>query len=160
MDWLGLSHFITALAAILTGAVVVLRPKGTKFHKWMGRVYFATMLVVNVSALSIYELFNGFGPFHVAAIISLASVLMGVQAAWRRHKNWRIAHAYWMSWSYVGLLAAAVSETSTRYLALPFGWTVAAATFITIGIGATIINRRLPVMLGLKKPKPSAAQNA
>lgn len=156
MDWLGLAHFITALAAIVTGAVVVLRPKGTRFHKGLGRVYFATMLVVNLSALSIYDLFDGFGPFHVAAIISLASVLLGVQSAWRRHRNWRIAHAYWMSWSYVGLLAAAVSESATRYLALPFGWTVAVATFATIGIGATIINRRLPPMLGLKKGDPAA----
>lgn len=154
MDWLGLSHFVTALTAMFAGAVVVMRPKGTRFHKWCGRVYLATMLVVNISALSIYDLFDGFGPFHVAAIISLTSVLLGVYSAWTRHKNWMVAHAYWMSWSYVGLLAAAVSETATRYLYLPFGWTVAAATFLVVGAGAMIINRRLPVLLGLK-PKPS-----
>lgn len=153
MDVLGLSHFFTALLAMTSGAVVVLRPKGTPFHRWTGRVYFASMLAVNLTALSIYDLFNGFGPFHVAAIISLASVLMGVIVAWRRkpRKTWREAHAYWMSWSYAGLLAAAVSETATRYLALPFGWTVAGATFAVIGISAMIINRNVPRLVNPAK---------
>lgn len=70
MDWVGLAHFLTALLAIATGAVVVLRPKGTKFHRTVGRVYLAAMLAVNVSALAIYELFGGFGPFHAAAVIN------------------------------------------------------------------------------------------
>lgn len=151
MDWLGLGHFYTALLAIIAGAVVVFRPKGTRFHRWCGRTYLAAMLVVNVSALSIYDLFGGLGPFHVAAIISLVSVVMGALSAWIRHANWRIAHAYWMCWSYVGLLAAAVSESATRYLRFDFGWTVGIATGLVVFAGAMIINRRLPPMLGLRK---------
>lgn len=151
MDLLGLGHFATAVTAIVTGAIVVLRPKGTVFHRWCGRVYLASMLIVNISALSIYDLWGHFGPFHAAAVVSLVSVLLGAQAAWRRkpRRGWRIAHAYWMSWSYVGLLAAAVSESATRYLGYDFGWTVAIATFVTVGAGAIVINRRLPVLLGL-----------
>jgi len=142
MDWLGQAHFYTAILAITTGAVVVFRRKGTRFHRWCGRTYLASMLTVNISALSIYDLWGHFGPFHVAAIISLVTVLMGVNAVWRRKsaRDWKIAHAYWFSWSYVGLLAAAVSESSTRYFNFNFG--------------AMVINRRLPLLLGLRVTKP------
>jgi len=156
MDWLGQAHFYTAILAMTTGAVVVFRRKGTRFHRWCGRTYLASMLTVNISALLIYDLWGHFGPFHVAAIFSLVTVLMGVTAAWR-HKpahGWKTAHAYWMSWSYVGLLAAAVSETSTRYFNFNFGWSVAIATSVVVLIGAMVINRRLPLLLGLRVTKP------
>ncbi len=156
MDWLGQGHFYTAILAMTTGGVVVFRRKGTRFHRWCGRTYLASMLAVNISALSIYDLWGYFGPFHAAAVFSLFTVLMGVAAVWRRKPthDWKAAHAYWMSWSYVGLLAAAVSETSTRYLNFDFGWTVAAATSLVVFVGAVVINRRLPTLLGLSVSKP------
>jgi uncharacterized membrane protein len=152
MNLLGQAHFYMAILALTTGAVVVLRRKGTVSHRWCGRIYLVSMLTVNISALSIYQLWGHFGPFHIAAIISLLSVLMGIMAVWRRSSvhDWKIAHAYWMSWSYVGLLAAAVSESSTRYLNFDFGWTVGIATAAVVMVGATVINRRLPDMLGLR----------
>lgn len=153
MNLLGLAHFYSALLAIAAGAVVVFRRKGTRFHKWCGRLYLIAMLAVNISALLIYRLWGHFGPFHAAAIVSLLTVIMGVQVAWRKQpiRHWRVAHAYWMSWSYVGLLAAAVSETATRYLDFNFGWTVALATAAVLGAGALVINKRLPPLLGLGK---------
>lgn len=48
-----------------------------------------------------------------------------------------------MSWSFVGLLAAAVSEVSTRYLFTPFGATVIAATASVLLIGGVLIERLL-----------------
>ena len=152
MTGLGEAHFYTALMAMLTGAAVVFRRKGTRSHRWFGRLYFAAMLILNLSALGIYRLWGYFGPFHVAAVFSLLSVLIGVVVAWTRRpaESWRIHHAYWMSWSYVGLLAAAVSESATRYLQLSFGWTVAVATALVMIAGAVIINHHLPRMLGLR----------
>lgn len=148
MDWLGLIHFATALLAMLAGAVVVGRPKGTRLHRRIGRVYVASMLALNISALSIYDLFGGFGPFHAAAIFSLLTIVIGVGSAWRRHPNWRFSHAYWMSWSYVGLLAAAVAESATRYLQFDFGWTAAVASAAVLVAGGFVIGRRLPPLLG------------
>ena len=81
MDWLGQAHFYTAILAIASGAVVVFRRKGTRFHRWCGRTYLGSMLTLNISALSIYDLWGHFGPFHAAAIFSLFTVLMGVDAA-------------------------------------------------------------------------------
>lgn len=153
MNYLGLSHFYSALLAILAGAFVIFRPKGTTTHKWAGRLYLAAMLAVNVTALLIYRLWGHFGPFHAAALISLLSVLMGANTAWRKKPpgGWRIAHAYWMTWSYVGLLAAAVAESATRYLDFDFGLTVGIASFAVIAAGALVINHRVPVILGMRK---------
>lgn len=150
---LGHFHFYSALLAMLVGAVVVFRPKGTRKHRWLGRAYFASMLALNISALSIYQLWGHFGPFHVAALFSLITVMMGVVYAWRRKPadNWMVLHAYWISWSYVGLLAAAASETATRYLHMDFGLTVAVATGVVILGGYLVIQRHLPRLLGLKQ---------
>ena len=156
MDWLGQAHFYMAIVAIAAGAIVVFRRKGTRFHRWSGRTYLLSMLTLNISALSIYDLWGHFGPFHAAAIFSLFTVLMGVNAVRRRKSfhDWKAVHAYWMSWSYVGLLAAAVSESATRYLDFNFGWSVAIATFLVIVAGAMVINRRLPKLLSLRATKP------
>ena len=126
MNALGMLHFIAALAALLLGALVLLtRPKGNRRHRRLGWAYVIAMLTLNVTALMIYRLFGGFGPFHVAALISLATVAMGVPAGIRarklRHQRNPPAraraieyHYYWMTYSYVGLVAAAVAETATR----------------------------------------------
>ena len=155
MNWLGHAHFLVAILALTTGAIVVFRRKGTVFHRWCGRTYLVSMLILNISALSIYNLWGHFGPFHAAAIISLVTVLLGAFVVWRRSPahNWRVAHAYWMSWSYVGLLAAAVAETSTRYLNFDFGWTVGIASTAVVLAGAMVINQHLPAMLGLRARK-------
>lgn len=147
MDWLGLSHFATALLAIVAGVVVVWNKKGTQFHRWTGRVYALSMLLLNLTALGIYDLFGGFGPFHAAAIASLVTIIIGVGVAWRRRPGWRVRHAYWMSWSYVGLLAAAASESTTRYFQFDFAWSVALSTIAVLTIGGLLINRLVPSAL-------------
>jgi uncharacterized membrane protein len=163
MTLLGQIHLVSAIAALGSGAAVLLiSPKGTTRHRQMGWVYVVSMLVLNVTALMIYRLFGGFGPFHVAAIVSLAGLLPGVLAA-RRAKSARLArnqlarghrveqHYYWMAWSYVGLCAAAVSETATRLpiarpgpgAGLAFGIAVAVATLLVVAVGAWLIRTRV-----------------
>ena len=146
---IGHIHLFSATLALLAGGFVVLRPKGVGLHKWVGRVYFWSMVVMLLTAMSIYRLFGGFGPFHAAAIVSGISVLAGYFAAWRRapRGSWIAHHAFWMSWSYVGLWAAAVSEISTRYLDLHFGATVGVATFVVIFVGWLAIRLRMPGIL-------------
>jgi uncharacterized membrane protein len=84
MHPLGMVHFIAALSSLLLGALVLLtRPKGNRRHRQLGWAYVIAMLTLNVTAMMIYRLFAGFGPFHVAALISLATVAMGVPAGIR-----------------------------------------------------------------------------
>ena len=160
MTALGLFHTGTAIAALVAGAAVLLSRKGTRRHRQVGWLYVASMIALNTSALFIYRLFGGFGPFHVGAIFSLVTVVAGVAAAVgaRRHRDARDPvgrarlierHYFWMSFSYVGLTAAAVAEIVTRLPALRpapgqggvFGLTVALSSLVVIFVGAAKIRR-------------------
>lgn len=131
------------LAIGLGGAVVVMR-KGTPRHRWLGRAYLVGMLLLNVSALMIYELFGGFGMFHWAALASLATVLAGYLEARRRKPGWKVRHAFYMSGSYVGLIAALAAEILTRTPLLPFFGSVAVASFSVIAVGLWLMFRYIP----------------
>ena len=162
MSLLGQVHLIAAIAALAIGALVLLTsPKGTRRHRQIGWTYTVAMLVLNVTALMIYRLFGRFGPFHAAAIVSLVTLAWGVWCALQakssrrgrdlaRRARWVNRHYYFMTWSYVGLWAAAVSEVATRVPAfrpgpgqgLAFGLTVAAATILVVALGAWLIEAR------------------
>jgi len=68
------------------------------------------MAILNVSALDIYRLTSHFEPFHVLALLSLATIVRGVAPALRRQPGWLASHYWNMAWSYVGLVAAGCSE--------------------------------------------------
>jgi len=101
------------------------------------------MVGLNVTALAIYRLTGRFGAFHVGAIVSLATVLAGFVVALRRrtHADWLRKHYLWMTYSYVGLLAAAASEILTRFPVAPFWWAVALASALVFAVGAMMIRR-------------------
>lgn len=167
MNWLGMTHFISAMLALTLGAIVLLlRPKGGRRHRQLGWAYVVAMLALNATALMIYRLFGGFGPFHVAALISLATVLMGVPAGIRARRMRQQGqparratavehHYYWMTYSYVGLVAAAVAETATRAPIFrdaggpgaTFGMVVIAASLLVFVIGARWIRARSAPLL-------------
>lgn len=157
MSTLGAVHFVFALVAMAAGAWVLLIPKGTRWHRTLGHLYVAGMLGLNITALLIYRMTGRFGPFHAVALVALATLGMAMYTVlWRRpRKGWIEAHATWMSWSYVGLIAAALSETATRIVmpmvvqrldggAIAIFWTVVGvATALVIFTGQRLISRRL-----------------
>ena len=103
------------------GLFVTVANKGTAVHRRAGWIHAASMLGVNVTALMLYQLTGRFGPFHAAAVFSLLTLVAGVVPARRRNgPQWVGRHAYWMSGSYVGLVAAAAAETLTRIPTTPF----------------------------------------
>jgi uncharacterized membrane protein len=146
---IGNAHHAMALLALASGALVLLSKKGGRRHRRTGWVYVASMAAVNLTAFLIYDLFNRIGPFHIAAMVSAITVLIGVVPAVRRRPNrsWVEHHAHWMAWSYIGLVAAAVSEVSTRYLDMPFSATVLVATAIVLIAGGLLVWMRLPATL-------------
>jgi hypothetical protein len=85
-----------------------------------------------------------FAPFHIAAVISLATVGAAlVPVISRRPKRaWLRLHAELMAWSYVGLVSAFFAEIAVR---LP-GVDVGAAVSTGIGLfgGALLIYRVVP----------------
>jgi uncharacterized membrane protein len=146
---LGAFHFLSAIVALLAGAIVLLRRKGTRFHRRAGWTYAIAMLLVNVSAMMIYRLTGSFGPFHIAALVSLATLVAGIVTARLRRREPRMveAHYFLMGFSYVGLLAAAAAETITRVEGLSFWGGVIGATIAVNGVGALVVFGRAPATL-------------
>ncbi|WP_395071105.1 DUF2306 domain-containing protein [Gracilimonas sp.] len=73
-------------------------------HKIFGYVYVICMIGLNISALTIYQLFGYFRPFHVFALFSLATVFAGFIPAYRKKPKdtWVEYHYEFMNWSVVG----------------------------------------------------------
>ena len=109
MSALALVHTALGSLALGSGALVLLRRKGDRWHRWAGRVYGTSMGALCVLAFGLRDstpFFQGYGMFHVAAVVSLGTVTLGVLAVRRRREGWLEAHFQWMSWSYIGLLMA------------------------------------------------------
>lgn len=113
---LGAFHTACGALALLLGVWIFLTEKGTRRHLRIGWAYVGSMACLNGSALVIYRLTGGFNMFHALAIFSLTTVGIGVaQVRWRyRPPNWLWRHYQYMSWSYVGLLAATCNEAFVR----------------------------------------------
>jgi len=141
---IGLIHTLFAVAAMISGGVVVGLNKGTATHKNVGYIYFASMVILNVTALFTHALYE-FGPFHWLAIGSLIGVLIGmaIPVFFRHLKSWLLWHYYFMLWSYVGLIAAFFAETIVRVPALNastnFWQLVVIASVATYIIGGFLI---------------------
>ena len=102
-------HTALGVTALATGAVVLARRKGDSPHRIVGRVYVGAMVALcglSFGLRSSTPLFEGLGPFHVAALVSLGTVLAGFWSAWRRRPGWLPWHYMWMAWSYIGLVMA------------------------------------------------------
>ncbi len=140
----GLVHLLSALLAMVAGAIVLLNTKGGLLHQRVGYVYVALMVVLNVTAFMIYHLFGKFGPFHVLALVSMGSIVGGMVPVLLRQRigGWIYWHYYFMNWSVVGLYAAFWAETFTRTLPMKQFWPVVMiATGITAAIGSFLIRR-------------------
>ena len=136
-------HIATAISALVFGLCVFLTRKGTRLHKQFGYAYFFNMLGLNISALFIYRLTGNFGPFHGAALASLLTLIAGFIPAYLRlpQGRWLELHYEFMNWSYVGLVAAGVSEATTRLPSAPFWPAVFAGTAIVFLVGGRLIAR-------------------
>ena len=139
---IGYLHLLFSVISMITGLIVILNTKGTKFHKRVGYVYVVNMLLLNISSFFISN-FNGFSIFHFFAIVSLITILAGMYPVLKRSKNWLQKHYYFMAWSVVGLYCAFWSEVGTRFVKnmQDFWWAVAIATFLTAFLGNYFIKK-------------------
>jgi uncharacterized membrane protein len=143
----GVAHAAAGLIGLGSGLAVFLGRKGTARHVRIGWVYVAAMVWVDGSALLIRHLTGRFNLFHALAVVSLAMVLGGVaQVVLRRRiRRWLWRHYQYMSWSYVGLLAATANELCVRVPALKAmtsrsrGWLPVAASAVIVGTSALVI---------------------
>lgn len=145
LDPFGLFHALLGLASVLLGLIVVLGRKGSRTHRRVGMAYVVAMLLLNGTALLIYDLFGGFGPFHWLALVSLATTLAGVVPAWlRRPAGWLHIHARCMSWSHAGVVAAFAAEIGARIPGVRFVDGVVWPTVGVMVVAAWLIHGRVP----------------
>jgi uncharacterized membrane protein len=166
-DSTGFVHFFAAVVALLAGAAIFFRRKGTRSHRIIGYLYATAMLTVLATALLIYRLTHSFNILHFFAVAATPPLLLGLTAAIAHRPGWLERHYRWMSWSYVGLFAAFAAETATRvivpYCRDHFGITsraffwelVLVMTGIVTVIGYCLI-RRNQRLTGTMAPRRSA----
>ena len=123
---IGWLHSLACAIALLAGATNLAATKGTPQHKRVGRVYFWSMLALNLSAFAIYRFdiahfvpFSAgphvFGFFHWLAVGALAFVVVGRFAASRQSAAfWAYLHPIMMVLSYYLLVGGAINEAFAR----------------------------------------------
>ncbi len=141
---IGLIHITSAIVAMIAGAVVLLNPKATRFHKRAGYVYVVSMVILNATAFLIYHLYNKFGPFHVAAVFSAITIVGGMLPMFFRKQitGWLHWHYFFINWSVVGLYAAFWAETLVRLVPMAQFWPVVIAATVGTGITGSILIRK------------------
>jgi uncharacterized membrane protein len=147
----GAIHAVLAGAAIVIGLIQLLRPKGGSMHRARGYAFVYAMLIADGTAMLVLQFTGKFNILHIGAMVNFACVAAAIVPVLRspRPPNWKNQHYYWMSWSYVGLLAAAATELAVRTIHLATReqvWAVTAATSVIVTvIGYVVINRYRPV---------------
>jgi uncharacterized membrane protein len=149
---LGTIHIALAITALGVGAAMFLQKKGGRRHRNFGYLYTGALLLVNLSSLLVYRDSAGPGPFHILALVSLATLSAGVVPALLRtpRRAWINRHAYFMSWSYVGLVAAGAGQMATVISDLPSVIAVGLPSVVIVMVGAVLIHTRVPAILRLR----------
>ena len=75
-------HLFSAVAALIIGAVILWRRKGTKTHKMFGKAWGALMVIVALSSFFISEikLWGPFSPIHLLSVVTLYSLYRAIKA--------------------------------------------------------------------------------
>ena len=147
----GAIHTVLAMLGIVVGLVQLVRPKGGSIHRALGYAFVYAMLIADGTAMLVFQFTGRFNILHIGAIVNLLCIVLAIVPVLRspRRSNWKNQHYYWMSWSYVGLLAAAATELVVRTSHLATreqAWAVTAATSALVTVlGYVLINRYRPV---------------
>lgn len=131
---ISLLHLIAAIIALLTGAIVLAAPKGTRFHKRTGYVFAVALLGVNLTAAFMYNLTGNVNMLHGFTLISMVALGYGLWPAMRRKSgNWLARHVRGMNGAALGVWAAGFAELTIRIL--PDLLQPSQIIWIAIGIG-------------------------
>ncbi len=142
MSTIGIIHLVSALAALLTGTVAVLRPGVSLAHRRWGYGYVVSMAVMLGTAFMIYRMFGSWGAFHYMAVVSTLTLAGGMVPLLLRspQRTYLYYHLAFMYWSLAGLYAALVAETATRLLP-QYGWSLVIGGTLVTMLVANIIYR-------------------
>lgn len=97
-------HLSAALGALLLGALVLARRKGTASHKVLGRIWVAAMAVVALSSFWLLDI--GKGSFSLIHLLSLWTLVSLAAAVWFIRRGNVRAHKSFMVGTFLGLAGA------------------------------------------------------
>ena len=139
------THVLAALSALGAGAAVLLLPKGTHNHRMIGTVYVLALLVVNVAALSLHRE-NTFGVFHALAVVSLVTIAVGLSPLLLGKRSPMVitTHAFCMTWSYAGLVAAGCGQLTVVVGHDVGTWVVPVAIATVMSVSGVVIFGKVP----------------
>jgi uncharacterized membrane protein len=143
-------HLVAALLALVTGTYILATPKGTRRHRWVGRVYVGSMVVLLLTAFQIYFLFGRFGIIHWGAVGSVLALAAGIGAALLRSvvRSWLRWHYLGMGASVTGLYAAFIIESTYRFFpSVYFWWLTLGLAAVVFGTGSVLLRRYHPERL-------------
>ncbi len=105
-------HTLFGVAALFSGGWNLAARKGTRRHRLVGWLYVGSMVGLLLTSFLIFELFGGFGPYHIMSVVSGGALGLAIYFPLRRkhHANWLIHHYMWMGYAYVGLVMATGSH--------------------------------------------------
>jgi uncharacterized membrane protein len=143
-----IGHVVAACSALLVGAAVLLFPKGTPTHRVIGTVYVLALVLVNVAALALHRE-NTFGVFHALAVASLVTIAVGLSPLLlgKRSPPAIATHAYCMTWSYAGLVAAGCGQLAAAVGQGDGSWVVPVVIGTMLSISGVVIFGRVPSSL-------------
>jgi uncharacterized membrane protein len=140
-------HLAATLSALVTGTYSVLATKGTRRHRYWGRAYVGSMLLVLATAFGIYTLFGRFGIVHWGAVGSAVALLVGTGSVVLRAvvRQWQRWHYWGMGASVTSLYAALAGESTYRLLpAAYFWWSTLGPASIVLLAGARLLYHYYP----------------
>jgi uncharacterized membrane protein len=102
-------HLLTVMPALVIGAYILLKPKGTPPHRLLGKLYMSLLIVTAVASFFMQaqvgaRLFDHFGYIHLVSLLTLYSVPMAYYTA--RKRNVR-RHKRLMVLTYIGAILIA-----------------------------------------------------
>lgn len=130
-------HAICAIYALFFGAIQLLRRKGDRPHRILGRIWISTMAVALVTSFGILTISGTFGVLHALSLFTASTITIGVIQARRGRIR---SHRAFMIGSYLGLLGAfvgvlAVPTRRIPELAVHEPWLL--ALFVAVVVAST-----------------------
>lgn len=144
-------HAVAASFSLIFGAVQLLRRKGTRSHKIIGRVWALCMYAVIFTSFGIHTLNGGFTWLHGLSVFTFFTVSIGIYTAIKGNIK---SHKAFMTGSYFGIVGAFIGVIAVPERRIPqlfihelntaLHWTViiAAVAFTVVGLAHLRVKSR------------------
>ena len=112
-------HLSAAVGALVLGAVMVLRAKGTGTHRRLGRIWVGLMSLAALSSFWLTGLRDGFSVVHLLSVWTLVAMALAIyfirQGKVKQHKRFMVG-------TFVGLAGAGIGALMPGRMLSAYLW--------------------------------------